>query len=1420
MVTNEISFSQLIEFYKKNQIPTFDDNIDKYGGFFITAARIAAVILAPDPLTAIVNFCSGIDAGALRTSKLLSWLPDKFKYGNKGREKLSIQRYELSANINLTLLLIAIKNEVKETIMPFIESKLTSRILSDFEKDELLKNCNENDSVLEVLAIPTHCIISKETIRELALPTITPFFAIFSEGNNSREKITERTARINEENSQASESILKDYLERIFLNYQAYLVNFSQEFPEFALWINLNQKSAILNILNSNIKILEQNKINQNLMVLQTKEILEKIEAIRKDTFDRKPGFQTFSENYQAIFKVHDANLSKEIDSKILSYIIAHQRDITSEIHKPLSENTDLDNVTYPKNYEIYIAQSFEAISYFKKDHQKGFLSTKSLGENSYRGENIGNYLLRLITNPVSSLSPIIILGNPGAGKSMLSKMFAAELCKTTDFIPFLIKLRTVASSSSSIVEHINKGLANSIDTNFELDWMEWAKSFKDRTPVIIMDGFDELMQTNNRELNGYVLAIREFQQKAMHHDICVRVILTSRITVMEEVSIPDNTTIIKLDGFDEKRQQLWIELWNSFQSNRKYKFAIPKNDKIEILAKEPLLLFMLAVYDFENSELQKIVSDRNFNQSKLYSSLLTSFISRQLEKILLYKNINSKVKEKEKELFRNRLGMIAVMMFINDTTSSDTQSLFEELSAFGLHRSALQNENILGGFFFIHENKSISELKVEKFNYEFLHKTFGEFLVADFLLKVMLKQYDRVLNNNQEIIASKATFHFCFGYNWLHKHHNILAFLFEHSKEILKYESNAITFAINNIIKNDIREIFDKIFQSFPVIEFRLVEKKTTIEHLAIYSQNLIFLWAAIANENIIFDIYEIEKGNTTLLKNSTYSAQDSDEMNKNKLLWKRLSRLWTLVANYSGTAKLNEWIEIIENEEEIILKKNPSQIQNNHYNSSIVACNDFDYMLSLFDNELRINSFMNISANIENIFQKKNELTALGVDALIYRLPELYRLEKIKVISIILKCQLNESQEILFLETINKMVQDEDPDVTAKIIVKIKDHISFFQGNIRSRNLFLKLFVKVKQYGFVDELFDNELFHFESLYNFDEKDFAENKFHTIELLKTINELNNFFPILSSTRQNLINKFVSIISHETHKINDASSLFLFQSLEILNICGENLGSPYWQPKNLQAVVYEIMKSLVIITKSNGQLTFQFLKLIRKTCTIFFLNHIVFDQTLIRDTVNGILKEGNSLFFNNPDLFLEFSIILEQFNFNIKIDKILQQELVKNITSNIPLEFTRILRVESSKATLYFKAIKKIEKTSMNKYSLVWNTVKVCIENVTPKTELEYMKNIQSILTWLEIILLYNLNTESKKASELLRKTITSLSLKKHSDRALFQIIILLVEYNVSEDYILTIISKNPFVKKIYTSFPHLIKEMDLALKD
>lgn len=1294
MIKKEINFSNLVDFFKKNQIPTFDEEIDKFGGYFITAARIAAVIIAPDPLSKIGVFCAGIDASSLRASKLFNWLPDKFKY--KDREKFAIQRYELASYVNFILLQIAIKNGVKEIVMPQLEIILKNIELNDIEKKEIEKRCEECDKERELLNIPTNSTLSKDDLSNQALKIIDPIFSVLSKSIEQYKEEKKALKKID------ISKIKGFFLESIHIQYQAFLINFSGEFPEFSLWVDITQKTKILKEFKTATKSIQhQNKKEHEKFISQTEKLISKIESLNDNSFIKESGFPSFLETYEKLFKIQDEHILKVLTGKTIENINAHQNDIKRELNKPLSDNTDVEQIIYPLNKDIYIAQSFEAITYKKKEHRKGFLTADSLGDKAEKGENIGNYLLKTLVDPNYATKPIILLGNPGAGKSMLSKMFAGLLCDTNDFIPFLVKLRSVASSSASISEHINKGLANSIENTSDVNWLEWAKEFKNRIPVIIMDGFDELMQTSNRELNGYVDAIREFQEKAINSGVCARIILTSRITVMQDVSIPEGSKLIKLDSFDINRRELWIEKWNNSQQKENYKFAIPKNEKIELLAKEPLLMFMLAVYDFENGDLQNMAHDKNFNQSKLYDSLLERFINRQLVKKDAFRNATKPQKEKEEEIFRLRLGMIALMMFMNDTTSRDTQKLTEEIEAFGLNKSSMQTENILGGFFFIHENKSTTESDAEKFNYEFLHKTFGEFLAADFMLRVAKKQYERMFDGNHEIIAKKETFNFCFGYNWLHKHFNIQNFLFEHAKQILKPDSPESKFTINSIIKTDLKELFEKGHQAFPVTDIRLLEKKTIIEHLSIYSQNIVFLWLAIANEKhpIKFDIFDISENVGEPVNEPKYDSQDRDEINKNKLLWKRLAKLWTLAGNYNATAKLTEWIRVSENENFIELKFAKSEIIHNFSDSASVGCNDFELLLSYFDNEFKFSKSKSSLQIVDEIINKKPELFPLAIDVILHRFHDIFSAEGMNLFDwfMNLKLELSRKQQISFIKKTGMLKWQIEPRHLAEIVRYIAERMSsVFRDNIQATTEYLRILVDLKSYFPLYQIVNPEILD-EVLHRFS-REFGRNERDSpllmLEYIHLLNEINKSYPFRRKFKMDFIEESLHrLMKDMRHYVRD-NTYTAFEYLKLVNELRQYYPVRKMYPEFLDEIIHFVSKDIDQIVKENPYAIIEYLKLINDIRNYFPIKERI-SQELFIESFRLITNEWDNIFRENHFNLFEYLKLLSEFGKEFPMPEYIPFEFIQEAFHRLSRDMIYIIRENPKDAQAYLKIIKQ-----------------------------------------------------------------------------------------------------------------------------
>lgn len=993
--------------------------IDETGQIFVFASTLLSLLIAPNPVSAIAAFGLGTDIFSFRFSKLLDWLPEKLNYFKKGKEEIVVQRYEKATLVNMMIFHIAIQTGVKRVIPNYAKSydKAIKKIYKSDDPEEQKENYRKHKQKLTEEGqrldrkIRNHSLEFNENfrncissyIRNICLPFISELVdkaAMVDQVDPSKRK-------------QEKEEILKKLEQEIYLNYNACLVHLAVEFPEFSMWVDLSQKENIIKnqkkilsqLKDSKSKVFDieklQEKFNGEVIGIQTSFIkklevtIKELEKLKDFSFEKSYGFEKLIGNQDfALRKLDD--LSTLYKEEKLANIEAHHNQIKHKLEERLVDNEDIEGIVYPKNHEIFVPQSFKAISYQRAKHQKQFLLDNfwSTSE-SFKGENVGKFIMNELSSPENSFKPIIILGNPGAGKSMLSSILAARLCDSNDFVPFFIRLREVVLSDTNPKNHINEGIEKTIEGNVDVDWISWAKEFKNRIPVIVLDGFDELLRASQAEISNYITRIKTLLENVYRdYGIAARIILTSRLTVMQDVEIPNETTIIRLDSFDEKRQNQWIEQWNSFQTKSDFKkFELPENDSIKELAKEPLLLFMLAVYDFENSDLQNDANQQDFSQSKLYDKLFEKFTIRQLDKDHKYGELSPIKKKKLRKKFRLRLGAISTLMFLNDIDFKETQKLKEELDSFGIGGEDAQPNLIFKGFFFIHKDKSTGMTGQQIYTFEFVHKSFGEFLTADFILRVLLERFEH--EDAIEKLQRDDSLRFCWGYNWLHKHYNTTRFLFEHANQLVPKDSPIKPFTIG-LIKSELKNIFGTKINLFPISDLSLINSKPVLEHLSIYSQNLILAWGALEKNNpFLFNLFGIDEIPKSEFK---FENQDRTEVDKNKIYWKRIVKLWELYGSRNTVAKLREWVGIYEEVDGIRIKFKNNEIKHNFSDSAQISCNDYELLLSYSDYPRSIKT-------LKSIIKKKKELLPVSIKILNDKYDSF--LEKMK--NIYLKCQLS---------------------------------------------------------------------------------------------------------------------------------------------------------------------------------------------------------------------------------------------------------------------------------------------------------------------------------------------------------------------------------------------------------------------------
>ncbi|WP_304454412.1 NACHT domain-containing NTPase [Nocardiopsis sp. YSL2] len=342
------------------------------------------------------------------------------------------------------------------------------------------------------------------------------------------------------------------------------------------------------------------------------------------------------------------------------------------------------------------------------------------------------------LVHPVATEVPTVILGHPGAGKSKLTEMLAARL-PAADFLPIRVELRSVPPNSPIHVQ-IEEGLAAALHTR--VSWRELAESADGALPVIILDGFDELLQATGVDRSDYLERVQEFQHQQEALGQPVAVIVTSRTVVADRTRFPDGTLVMRLEPFDEAQIARMLQVWNranalTFVTAGLMPLTTDVLLRYRELAEQPLLLLMLLIYDAADNALR--AASETLSHGQLYERLLTMFARREVDKHrsgLSRDDLDAAV---EDEL--RRLEVAALAMFTRRRQSVSADDLGQDLDVLmpdapvrpaeaDLHGRIAPAHQVLGRFFFVHESRArAADGNASAF--EFLHATFGEYLVA-----------------------------------------------------------------------------------------------------------------------------------------------------------------------------------------------------------------------------------------------------------------------------------------------------------------------------------------------------------------------------------------------------------------------------------------------------------------------------------------------------------------------------------------------------------------------------------------------------------------------------------------------------------------------------------------------------------------
>ena len=640
----------------------------------------------------------------------------------------------------------------------------------------------------------------------------------------------------NQESNQWQREFFSDLLQKLpekaVNTYVRQYFELSREFPDFAIWANQKEHEQI------------ESKIDI--------------------------GFQKAAEHLR---QLTDASTSP--GDRAVRMLTHYQKKYANYVTDPIIEydmNNLFENIVFPERREIFIPQAFQALSY----HHDMQLEREDTWSKSYRGEDIGEYVSSALRHPKYCDQPMLILGLPGAGKTLLCHMLAAQILSAEYFV-IIIRLRDT-DANGTIIAQVNAQIKQDLGENCTWDDIRYASL--DKPILLIFDGYDELLQASGKTYSNYLQNITTFQTDERRiYNLFVRCIVTSRVTLIDKASISQNSQILRLCDFNDMRVQEWCDIWNEkhvqhFATHSMKKFVVPESGKVKELSRQPLLLLMLALYEMNGGHLQE---QDDISRAKLYYQLIMDFVIRERKKDSEFRHTVSEAQKRAVQDDFLHLSIAALGMYNRKKLFIQCGELDADLAFLTQgaatvddtdERALSESDQLIGSFFFIHTSSMPTNRGATKVSaYEFLHNTFGEFLTAYYILNTafqMIKRQRLDEEGDEAFSWTKALRKkWCVGlaYAPLFTRPVVLNMIHELSDVFLQ-NSGLDAEKVRDVLDTRLHEEFHDIISGefFSTLQEILnmqgnpYKHPELMVHVAVYSVNLILLRATICGNGFTF--------------------------------------------------------------------------------------------------------------------------------------------------------------------------------------------------------------------------------------------------------------------------------------------------------------------------------------------------------------------------------------------------------------------------------------------------------------------------------------------------------------------------------------------------------------------------------------
>ena len=380
-----------------------------------------------------------------------------------------------------------------------------------------------------------------------------------------------------EETRQALLSGLENIEEEAVKRFEAQFFELARRFEDFAVWANLHAHQGTEALIRELSKYVKHHA---------------ELSAASEATID-----VGFTELRKAILEIPET-LRIQRATEITTSLKRHYE---ARIDDPIIEEKEIGGdepqLSFPKVRDAFVPQAFRVL---RRARDSRSLEDESTWSELPRRNDLGAFLLSYLSSPYSTDTPLLILGHPGSGKSLLTTVLSARLM-SKQFTAIRVPLREVNADAdiATQIEEFVRRISGDSDS-----WIKLRSRFKNCPPLVILDGYDELLQASGQVFASYIMDAQRFQQHQSEQGWPLRIIITSRVTLIDKAAVPVGSTIVRLLEFDQQQRERWSGIWNNanagyFKDVGIEEFSLPAigedgADKILNLAEQPLLLLML----------------------------------------------------------------------------------------------------------------------------------------------------------------------------------------------------------------------------------------------------------------------------------------------------------------------------------------------------------------------------------------------------------------------------------------------------------------------------------------------------------------------------------------------------------------------------------------------------------------------------------------------------------------------------------------------------------------------------------------------------------------------------------------------------------------------------------------------------------